>query len=114
MVKVCLSRTLEREALGCNWRSFWAAALASVIRPLCANAEASHLSSHMSGVRMKVDCLPSKLDALKMCCTEDLKHVGNYGEIFEEKAGKGSPLKIRRGQNALWTKGGLQYAPPIR
>ena len=28
--------------------------------------------------------------------------------------GQGSPLKIQRGQNALWTKGGLQYAPPIR
>ena len=27
---------------------------------------------------------------------------------------QGSPLKIARGLNALWTKGGLQYAPPIR
>jgi general L-amino acid transport system substrate-binding protein len=26
----------------------------------------------------------------------------------------GSPIKIRRGLNALWTQGGLQYAPPIR
>jgi len=26
----------------------------------------------------------------------------------------GSPIKIRRGLNALWDKGGLQYAPPIR
>jgi general L-amino acid transport system substrate-binding protein len=43
-----------------------------------------------------------------------IKHVGNYGEIFEKNVGEGSPLKIQRGQNALWTKGGLQYAPPIR
>ena len=43
-----------------------------------------------------------------------IKHVGNYGEIFERNVGQGSPLKIQRGQNALWTKGGLQYAPPIR
>ncbi|HMK80272.1 MAG TPA: amino acid ABC transporter substrate-binding protein [Xanthobacteraceae bacterium] len=43
-----------------------------------------------------------------------LKHVGNYGEIFEKNVGQGSPLKIARGLNALWTKGGLQYAPPIR
>ena len=43
-----------------------------------------------------------------------IKHVGNYGEIFEKNVGQGSPLKIQRGQNALWTKGGLQYAPPIR
>jgi general L-amino acid transport system substrate-binding protein len=43
-----------------------------------------------------------------------VKQVGNYGEIFERNVGAGSPLKISRGQNALWTKGGLQYAPPIR
>ena len=43
-----------------------------------------------------------------------IKHVGNYGEIFEKNVGQGSALKIQRGQNALWTKGGLQYAPPIR
>ncbi|MGX1787101.1 amino acid ABC transporter substrate-binding protein [Bosea sp. NPDC055332] len=43
-----------------------------------------------------------------------VKHVGNYGEIFERNVGSGSPLKIARGQNALWSKGGLQYAPPIR
>jgi general L-amino acid transport system substrate-binding protein len=43
-----------------------------------------------------------------------VKHVGNYGEIFDKNVGQGSQLKIQRGQNALWTKGGLQYAPPIR
>jgi general L-amino acid transport system substrate-binding protein len=43
-----------------------------------------------------------------------VKHVGNYGEVFERNVGQGSPLKIARGLNALWTKGGIQYAPPIR
>ena len=43
-----------------------------------------------------------------------IKQVGNYGEAFERNVGMGSPLKIERGLNALWTKGGLQYAPPIR
>jgi general L-amino acid transport system substrate-binding protein len=43
-----------------------------------------------------------------------IKHVGNYGESFEKNVGAGSLLKIARGQNALWTKGGLQYAPPVR
>jgi general L-amino acid transport system substrate-binding protein len=43
-----------------------------------------------------------------------IKHVGNYGESFERNVGMGSPIKIRRGLNALWDKGGLQYAPPIR
>ncbi len=43
-----------------------------------------------------------------------IKHLGNYGEIFEKNVGQASALKISRGLNALWTKGGLQYAPPIR
>ena len=42
------------------------------------------------------------------------KQVGNYGESFDRNVGKGSPLNISRGLNALWSKGGLQYAPPIR
>jgi len=43
-----------------------------------------------------------------------VKQVGNYGETFERNVGLGSPLKIERGLNKLWTKGGIQYAPPIR
>jgi general L-amino acid transport system substrate-binding protein len=43
-----------------------------------------------------------------------VKQVGNYGESFERNVGMGSPLKIDRGLNRLWSKGGLQYAPPIR
>ena len=43
-----------------------------------------------------------------------VKQVGNYGEVFERHVGKKTPLKLDRGQNALWNKGGLQYAPPIR
>ncbi len=43
-----------------------------------------------------------------------VKSVGNYGEVFERNIGQGSDLKIARGINALWSKGGLQYAPPIR
>ncbi|HEY7999980.1 MAG: amino acid ABC transporter substrate-binding protein [Pseudolabrys sp.] len=43
-----------------------------------------------------------------------IKLVGNYGEVFEANVGQGSPLKIDRGLNKLWSKGGIQYAPPIR
>ncbi len=43
-----------------------------------------------------------------------IKHVGNYGEIFERNVGSGSPLNIERGINALWTEGGIMYAPPVR
>jgi general L-amino acid transport system substrate-binding protein len=43
-----------------------------------------------------------------------LKQVGNYGEVFERNVGTGSRLGISRGVNRLWTKGGIQYAPPFR
>ena len=43
-----------------------------------------------------------------------IEAVGNYGEIFERNLGKGSPLAIERGINALWNAGGLLYAPPVR
>jgi general L-amino acid transport system substrate-binding protein len=43
-----------------------------------------------------------------------VKQVGNYGESFERNVGTGSKLGISRGLNRLWTKGGIQYAPPVR
>src|SRR5713226_3016420 len=43
-----------------------------------------------------------------------IKAVGNYGEIFDKHLGLSSPLKLERGYNNLWTKGGLIYAIPIR
>ena len=43
-----------------------------------------------------------------------IKQVGNYGEIFERNLGTNTPLKIERGINDLWTRGGLQYAMPFR
>ena len=43
-----------------------------------------------------------------------VRNIGNYGESFERNLGQGSPLQLARGRNALWTKGGLHYAPPLR
>lgn len=43
-----------------------------------------------------------------------IETVGNYGEIFERNLGNESPLKLERGLNRLWNKGGLMYAPPFR
>jgi general L-amino acid transport system substrate-binding protein len=43
-----------------------------------------------------------------------VKQVGNYGEIFERNVGPDTPLKLQRGQNDLWTRGGLMYAAPFR
>jgi general L-amino acid transport system substrate-binding protein len=43
-----------------------------------------------------------------------IKAVGNYGEIFERNVGPKSALKLPRGANNLWNKGGLMYAYPVR
>lgn len=43
-----------------------------------------------------------------------IKHVGNYGEVYDRNVGADSKLKIPRGMNQLWNAGGVQYAPPIR
>jgi len=43
-----------------------------------------------------------------------IKAVGNYGEVFDRNGGAGSQLKLSRGLNALWSKGGLMYAIPYR
>ncbi|WP_374626067.1 amino acid ABC transporter substrate-binding protein [Devosia sp.] len=42
-----------------------------------------------------------------------IKSVGNYGEIFERNFGPATGAAVLRGQNALWSNGGLLYAPPI-
>jgi general L-amino acid transport system substrate-binding protein len=41
-----------------------------------------------------------------------IRHVGNYEEVYNRNIGK--PLKLARGQNALWQDGGLLYSPPFR
>ncbi len=44
----------------------------------------------------------------------EIKLVGNYGDIFDRTLGKDTELKFERGLNNLWTHGGLMYAMPIR
>jgi general L-amino acid transport system substrate-binding protein len=51
------------------------------------------------------------LDLAPDYAVQVVSQVGNYGEIFERNL---APLEIERGLNALWTDGGLQYAPPYR
>ncbi len=43
-----------------------------------------------------------------------IKQVGNYGEVYNRNVGPDTPLKLERGLNQLWTKGGILYAPPMR
>jgi general L-amino acid transport system substrate-binding protein len=43
-----------------------------------------------------------------------IRQVGNYGEIYERNVGPETPLKLERGLNRLWNRGGILYAPPMR
>ena len=43
-----------------------------------------------------------------------IRAVGNYGEVFARNLGPDTPMGMERGQNELWSRGGLLYSPPIR
>jgi len=43
-----------------------------------------------------------------------IKQIGNYSESFERNVGVNTPLALERGLNALWSDGGILYAPPMR
>ncbi len=58
--------------------------------------------------------LCENLHLKKGCFYNIIKQVGNYGESYRRNVGMGSPLKIKRGLNALWENGGLQYSPPFK
>jgi general L-amino acid transport system substrate-binding protein len=58
--------------------------------------------------------LGSRLGVDNKWMQQALKATGNYGEMFERNVGQASPLKLERGLNATWTKGGLMYAIPFK
>ena len=60
------------------------------------------------------DSLGATLGLPKDWAYRVVKQVGNYGEAYDRSFGPGTKLNIPRGLNSLWTKGGLQYAPPVR
>src|SRR3977135_3127041 len=58
--------------------------------------------------------LGSRLGLDNKWILQAVKAGGNYAEIFERNVGKASPLKLDRGLNATWSKGGLMYAIPFK
>ncbi|MGE0612510.1 MAG: transporter substrate-binding domain-containing protein, partial [Hyphomicrobiales bacterium] len=60
------------------------------------------------------DAVNAKLGLDKNWPRAVIGSVGNYAEIFQNNVGDDSPLRIRRGINALWNQGGILYAPPMR
>ncbi|KAA3656047.1 MAG: amino acid ABC transporter substrate-binding protein [Chloroflexi bacterium] len=58
--------------------------------------------------------LPQAMGLNNDFCYQIVKQVGNYGEIYDRALGPDTPYNLARGVNALWTDGGLMYAPPFR
>ncbi|WP_027580863.1 amino acid ABC transporter substrate-binding protein [Bradyrhizobium sp. Ai1a-2] len=82
-----------------------------------ANAEEMAKSSSVPAIQRLLGSsgdLGSRLGLDNKWMVQAIKAAGNYGEIFERNVGKASPLKLDRGQNALWTKGGMMYAIPFK
>ena len=59
-------------------------------------------------------CVGYSNERLELFIARGLKQVGNYAEVFERSLGQSSALKLDRGLNNLWSKGGLMYAAPFR
>ena len=75
------------------------------------------LKSDDPGIKRMLGVTPGMGKALGLeenWAYNEIKLVGNYGEIFDRNIGMGSPMKLERGYNNIWTKGGLLYAMPIR
>jgi general L-amino acid transport system substrate-binding protein len=75
------------------------------------------LKSDDPGIKRMLGVTPGMGKALGLdenWAYNEIKMVGNYGEIFDRNIGMGSPMKLERGYNNIWTKGGLLYAMPIR
>ena len=58
--------------------------------------------------------LGSRLGLDNKWMVQAIKAGGSYAEIFERNVGQASPLKLNRGLNAIWSKGGLMYAIPFK
>jgi general L-amino acid transport system substrate-binding protein len=69
--------------------------------------------SYLRSAGGKSEWLASTLGVQGDWLARAVRAVGNYGELFNRHVGEGSPLKLERGLNRLWTQGGLMYAPPL-
>ncbi|NKC29663.1 amino acid ABC transporter substrate-binding protein [Falsiroseomonas selenitidurans] len=125
---VLLPDIISREPLGplvrdgdSQWRSivFWVVNLlleAEAREITAANAEARK-NDPSAIVRRMMGGMPGFGTPLGLADDwgfQVISQVGNYGEIYERNLGEGSSLKIDRGLNALWNRGGLMYPIPMR
>src|SRR2546429_2393187 len=82
-----------------------------------ANADEMAKSSNVPAIQRLLGSsgeLGSRLGLDNRWMVQAVKAGGNYAEIFERNVGQASPLKLERGLNAAWSKGGLMYAIPFK
>src|SRR6201990_3114656 len=82
-----------------------------------ANADEMAKSSSVPAIQRLLGTsgdLGSRLGLDNKWMVQAVKAGGNYAEIFERNVGQASPLKLERGLNAAWSKGGLMYAIPFK
>ncbi len=56
----------------------------------------------------------SPLGLKRSFMADAIRAAGNYAELYDRHFGPQTGAALLRGQNALWTNGGLLYAPPVR
>lgn len=80
------------------------------------NLEAQLASKHAGTLHLlkTADAASAHLQLEPGWAHQVLKQVGNYQDIFERNLGAKSRLKLERGMNALWSNGGILYAPPFK
>ena len=82
-----------------------------------ANVDVARTNSHLVEVRRLLGTdgdLGASLGLSRDWAYRVIKSVGNYGEMFERNLGMRSTLRLERGANNLWSKGGLLHSPPFR
>ena len=123
---IILSEVMSKEPLAAgviNGDGVWSDAVKWIIFTLIEGEELGINSQNLSSFMTTNDPNIQRFLGLEGTLGEDMglakdftqrviKHVGNYGEIYERSVGK--PLGLERGLNELWTKGGLLYSPPFR
>jgi general L-amino acid transport system substrate-binding protein len=115
---VILPEVISKEPLGPAVRkedAAWVDVVRWVLFALINAEEQGHARARFAKGMPTLEAVPTLSERLpRDWYATTISEVGNYAEVFERNLGKQSPLGIERGVNALWTQGGLLYAPPLR
>ncbi len=114
---VILPDIISKEPLGPVTRDddqAWNEIVAWTLNAMLTAEEKGITTANVDDMRQSKDQEIRRLGLDEKWAYNIIKQVGNYGEIFERNLGGKSPLALERGQNALWSSGGLMYSPPFR